>query len=70
MALIALALRRARGLGGKHAWLGFPGVVVACAIATGATAREWITAAIALAIGAAVRVLTARRRGDLDAADV
>ena len=60
VALIALARRRARGLGARHAWLGVPGVLVAGAIATGASRREWIAAGIALLLGVVVRAATER----------
>jgi amino acid transporter len=60
-ALLALALRRQRGLTARHAALAVPAGTVALALVAGASPREAITAAIALAVGLAVRAALRRR---------
>ena len=61
-ALLALALRKRRGLGGRHAALAVPAGAVALALVAGASAREAAVAAAALAGGLALRWGAHRRR--------
>jgi amino acid transporter len=60
-ALLALALRRQRGLTGRHAALAIPAGIVAFALAAGASRREALTAAAALLVGLAIRAAIHRR---------
>ena len=60
-ALLALALRRQRGLTARHAALAVPAGIVALALAAGASRREAITAAAALLLGLAMRAAIHRR---------
>jgi amino acid transporter len=61
-ALLALALRRRRGLGRRHAALAVPAGAVALALVAGASTREAVVAAAALAGGLALRWAAHRRR--------
>ena len=60
-ALLALALRRQRGLSARHAALAVPAGIVALALAAGASPREAAVAAAALLVGLAIRVALRRR---------
>ena len=60
-ALLALALRRQRGLTARHAALAVPAGIVALALVAGASPREAIIAAVALAVGLVVRAALRRR---------
>jgi basic amino acid/polyamine antiporter, APA family len=62
-ALLALALRGRRGLGRRHAALAVPAGAVSLALVAGASAREAMVAATALAGGLVLRWLAHRRRG-------
>jgi APA family basic amino acid/polyamine antiporter len=62
-ALLALALRGRRGLGRRHAALAVPAGAVSLALVAGASPREAMVAATALAGGLALRWLAHRRRG-------
>jgi amino acid transporter len=61
-ALLALALRRQRGLTARHALLAVPAGLVALAIAAGASPREAGVAAAALVLGLLVRAAIHGRR--------
>ena len=62
-ALAALARRRERGLTPRHAWISLPAIVVGLGIAVGgASAREALSATVALLLGLALRV-SMRRLG-------
>lgn len=60
-ALLALALRRQRGLTARHAALAVPAGIVALALAAGASPREAIAAAAALLVGLVIRATIHRR---------
>jgi len=60
-ALLALALRRERGLGARHAALAVPAGIVALALAAGASPREAAVASAALLVGLVIRVWLRRR---------
>lgn len=62
-ALLALAVRRQRGLGTRHAALAVPAGIVAMAIAAGASPREAMVAAAALVAGLVIRAVLHRVRG-------
>ena len=62
-ALLALALRGRRGLGRRHAALAVPAGAVSLALVAGASPREAMVAATALAGGLVLRWLAHRRRG-------
>ena len=57
LAMMVLARRGERGLSRIHLALGVPSLLAALAIATGASKREWMVAAAALALGAVVRLV-------------
>jgi len=61
-ALLALALRRQRGLTTRHAILAVPAGIVAMAIAAGASPREAMVAAAALVAGLIIRAALHRAR--------
>jgi amino acid transporter len=61
-ALLALALRRQRGLGTRHALLAAPAGIVAIALGAGASPREAAVAAAALVGGLAIRAMVHRGR--------
>jgi amino acid transporter len=63
LALAALALRRQRGLVPSQAWWSVPTIAVGLVLTAGATSREWIVAGCALALGLALRWVSAGRRG-------
>ncbi len=60
-ALLALALRRQRGLTARHAALAVPAGIVALGLAAGASPREAIAAAAALLVGLVIRATIHRR---------
>ena len=62
-ALLALALRGRRGLGRRHAALAVPAGAVSLALVAGASPREALVAATALAGGLVLRWLAHRRSG-------
>jgi amino acid transporter len=62
-ALLALALRGRRGLGRRHAALAVPAGAVSLALVAGASPREAMVAATALAGGLVLRWLAHRRSG-------
>jgi basic amino acid/polyamine antiporter, APA family len=61
LALAALALRRQRGLVPRQAWWSLPTIVIGLVLTAGATSREWLVAACALALGLGLRWLTSGR---------
>jgi amino acid transporter len=63
LALAALAVRRQRGLVPRQAWWSVPTIAVGLILTAGATSREWIVAGCALALGLALRWVSAARRG-------
>lgn len=60
-ALLALALRRERGLGPWHGAIAVPAGIVALALVAGASPREAIIAGAALLVGLAIRIALRRR---------
>jgi basic amino acid/polyamine antiporter, APA family len=60
-ALLALALRRQRGLGMRHVAVAVPAGIVALALVAGASPREAIVAGAALLVGLVIRVAMRRR---------
>jgi amino acid transporter len=60
-ALLALAVRRERGLAARHALLAVPAGIVAMALAAGSSAREATVAATALVLGLLIRFALHRR---------
>ena len=60
-ALLALALRRQRGLTMRHAALAVPAGILSLALAAGASPREAIAAAAALLVGFVIRATIHRR---------
>ena len=60
-ALLALALRRQRGLTARHAALAVPAGIVALALAAGASPREALTAGAALLVGLVMRAMVHSR---------
>ena len=59
-ALLALALRRQRGLSAGHAALAIPAGIVSLALAAGASRREAVVAASALLVGLVIRAVLRR----------
>jgi len=66
-ALGVLAHRRSAGLGPRHALLAVPALVVACTLVSGASAREWKVAGLAVLLGLVLRAaaVSSRRRGSV-----